>query len=88
MSVAFLFEALSAVLNAKVEGTSSSSRFEVLKERCRRNPKSFAQLLDVGFVEFTFLMQDFGYDAFRTENWDQILLAEAVGVHQRAQDFY
>ena len=46
----------------------------------------FAQFLDVGFVEFTFLVQDFGYDAFGTENWDQILLPEAVSVHQCPQD--
>src|SRR5215467_4405614 len=44
-------------------------------------------VLYVGFVEVTFPMQDFGYDAFRAKNWDKVFLAEAVGFHQCAKDF-
>jgi hypothetical protein len=40
------------------------------------NIKSFAQFLDVGFVQATFLMQDFGYDAFRVKDRNQIFLAQ------------
>ncbi len=50
--------------------------------------ESFAQLLDVGFVEFTFLVQDFGRDTFRAKNGDQVFLAEIIGIHQRAKDFH
>jgi len=33
----------------------------------------------------TFLMQDFGHDAFRTKDGDQIFLAEIIRIHQRAK---
>src|SRR5271168_2031724 len=62
----------------------SSARLE---KRCGGNTESFAQFLDVGFVEGAFLVQDFGYDALGAEDWDQVFLAEVIGVHQRAQDF-
>jgi len=42
----------------------------------------------VGFIEFTFLVQDFGYDAFRAKNRDQIFLAEIIGFHQGAKNFH
>jgi hypothetical protein len=32
-------------------------------------------------------MQDLGYDAFRSKDGDQILLAEIIPIHQRAKDF-
>src|SRR5437868_7269901 len=41
---------------------------QVLEKRCRRNMESFAQFLYVGFVEVTFLVQDFRYDTFRAKN--------------------
>jgi len=44
--------------------------------------ESFAQFLYVGFVEVTFLVQDFGYDAFRAKDWDQVFLPEIIGIHQ------
>src|SRR6266851_7956892 len=59
-----------------------------LEKHCRRNVESFAQFLDVGFVEVTFLVQDFRYDAFRAKDWDQVFLAEIIGIHQRANDFH
>jgi hypothetical protein len=56
-----------------------SSEFE--KHRWR-NIKSFAQFLDVGFVEVTLLMQDFGYDAFRAKDWNHIFLTQIIRIHQ------
>jgi len=50
--------------------------------------ESFAQFLYVSFVEAASLVQGFGYDAFRAKDWDQILLPEIMGIHQRAKDFY
>jgi len=50
--------------------------------------ESFAQFRDVSFVETAFLVQDFGYDAFRAKDWDQVLLAEIMGIHQRTKDFH
>jgi len=47
----------------------------------------FAQFLDVGFVEVTFLVQNLGHDAFGTKDWCQIFLAEIIGIHQRAENF-
>jgi hypothetical protein len=38
--------------------------------------ESFAQFLYVGFVEVTFLVQDFGHDAFRPKDGDQVFLAD------------
>ena len=52
-----------------------------------RNVKSFAQLLDVGFVEVTFLVQDFRYNAFRAKDGDQIFLAEIISIHQGMENF-
>jgi hypothetical protein len=52
-----------------------------------RNIKSFAQFLDVGLIEVTFLMQDFGYDTFRAKDWNKIFLAQIIRIHQRAEDF-
>ena len=49
--------------------------------------ESFAQFLNVGFVEAAFPVQDLGHDALRAENLGQVLLAEIVGLHQRAKDF-
>ena len=43
---------------------SATPRSRELEKHRWRNIKSSAQLLDVGFVEATFLMQNFGYDAF------------------------
>ena len=43
--------------------------------------ESFAQFLDVSFIEAAFLVQAFGYDAFRTKDWDQVFLPEIVGIH-------
>src|SRR5882724_5362260 len=51
------------------------------------NVEPFAQFLDVGFVEVTFLVQNFGHDAFRTKDWYQIFLAEIIGIHQCAENF-
>jgi hypothetical protein len=57
-----------------------------MREKHRwRNVESFAQLLDVGFVELSFLVQHFGYDAFRAKDGDQVFLAEIIGIHQRAK---
>src|SRR6266566_3856258 len=53
----------------------------------RRNVESFAQFLDVGFVEVTLLVQNFGHDAFGAKDWHQIFLAEIIGIHQRAENF-
>jgi len=50
--------------------------------------ESFAQFLYVSFVEITFLVQDFGYDALRAKNWDQVFLAKTIGIHQRTKDFH
>ena len=58
----------------------------LLEKRRRRYVESFAQFLDVGFVEAAFLVQDFGYDALGAEDRSQILLAEIIGIHQRAKD--
>src|SRR6266852_2338639 len=49
-----------------------------LEKRRWRNFKSFAQFLNVRLVERTFLMQDFGDDAFRSKNGHQILLAQLI----------
>src|SRR5262249_42854218 len=49
----------------------------------RRNVESLAQFLYVSFVEFTFLVQHFGHDAFRAKDRDQILLPKIIGIHQR-----
>jgi len=54
---------------------SAANRSSDLEKHRWRNIKSFAQFLDVGFIEVTFLMQDFGYDAFRAKDWYQIFLA-------------
>jgi hypothetical protein len=63
-----------------------STRMEAasLEKRGWRNIKSFAQFLDVGFVEVTFLMQDFGYDAFGAKDWNQVFLAQIIRIHQSA----
>src|SRR5215510_10784399 len=58
---------------------------QVLEKSCRRNMESCTQFLYVGFVDVTFLVQDFRYDTFRAENWDQVFLAKAIGVHQCAE---
>src|SRR6266478_1100042 len=58
------------------------------EKRCWGNVESFAQLLDVGFVELAFPVQDLGYDAFRAKSGDQVFLAEVIGVHQCAKDFH
>jgi hypothetical protein len=42
----------------------------------------------MGSVEVTLPVQDFRDDTFRAKNWDQVFLAETIGVHQRAKDFY
>jgi uncharacterized protein (DUF433 family) len=54
------------------------NRSSELEKRCWRNIKSFAQFLDVGVVKVTFLMQDFGYDAFRAKDRKQIFLAQII----------
>jgi len=72
-------------IRAKARPNGSALTLE--KNRWRKL-KSFAQFLYVGFVEVTFLVQDFGYDAFRTKDWDQILLAETIGIHQCAEDIH
>ena len=41
----------------------------------------------MGFIEVTFLMQNFGYDAFRAKDWNKIFLAQIIRIHQRAEDF-
>ncbi len=41
----------------------------------------------MGFIEVTFLMQDFGYDAFRAKDWNKIFLAKTIRIHQCAEDF-
>jgi hypothetical protein len=43
--------------------------------------ESSAQPLDVSFVEVAFFVQDLGYDAFRTKDRNEVLLAEIVGIH-------
>src|SRR3989442_959525 len=53
-----------------------------------RNVESFAQLLNVGSIEITLSVQDFGHDAFRAKDGDQIFLAEIIGIYQRAKDFH
>jgi len=50
--------------------------------------ESFTQFLYVGFIEVTFLVQDFRHATFRAENWDQVLLAESIGVHQCANHLH
>src|SRR5215472_18611142 len=60
----------------------------LLEKRCRRNMESFTQFLYVGFIEVTFLVQDFRHDTFRAENWDQVFLAETIGVHQCAKHLH
>ena len=67
---------------ARLNGNSATSE----KHRWR-NIKSSAQFLDVGFVEITFLMQDFGYDTFRAKDRGQIFLTKIIGIRQRAKDF-
>jgi hypothetical protein len=52
-------------LELKTVPKSAPNRSRELEKHRWRNIKSFAQFLDVGFVEITLLMQDFGYDAFR-----------------------
>jgi hypothetical protein len=47
--------------------------------------ESFTQFLYVCFVKVPFLVQDLRYDTFRTENWDQVFLAETMGIHQCAK---
>jgi hypothetical protein len=58
------------------------------EKHCGRNVKSLAQLLDVGFVEGAFPVQDFGDDTFRAKDGDQVFLAEIIGIHQGAKDFH
>ena len=58
------------------------------EKHCWRNVESFAQLLNVGSVEITLSVQDFGHDAFRAKDGDQVLLAEIIGIHQRAKNFH
>jgi hypothetical protein len=58
------------------------------EKHCGRNVESSAQLLDVGFIEGAFLVQDFGHDAFRAKDGNEIFLAEIIGIHQRAKDFH
>lgn len=52
-----------------------------LEKHRRRNVESFAQFFYVGFVEAAFLVQHFGYDAFRAKDRRQVFLAEIIGVH-------
>ena len=49
--------------------------------------KAFAQFLDVTFVEGALLVQDLGDDAFGAKDGNEILLAETIGIHQRAEGF-
>jgi hypothetical protein len=50
--------------NLAKERDAPKQRFRKTPKHRWRNIKSFAQFLDVGFIEVTFLMQDFGCDAF------------------------
>lgn len=50
---------------------SAPNRSNELEKHRWRNIKSFAQFLDVGFVEVTLLMQGFGYDAFTAKDYWQ-----------------
>jgi len=50
---------------------SAPNRSNELEKHRWTNIKSFAQFLDVGFVEVTLLMQDFGYDAFTAKDYWQ-----------------
>src|SRR5258708_40082367 len=61
---------------------------QLLEKHCRRNTESFAQFLYMRFVEVPFLVQDFGHDAFRTKDRDQVFLPEIISIHQRAKDFH
>ena len=65
---------------------SAPNRSSELEKHRWRNIKSFAQFLDVGFVEVTLLMQDFGNDAFRAKDWNHIFLAQIIRIHQGAED--
>ena len=56
------------------------------KKHRGRNGEAFAQFLDAGLVEVAFLVQDFRYDAFRSEDGDQVLLTEVMGFHQGSKD--
>jgi hypothetical protein len=66
---------------------SAPNRSSELEKHRWRNIKSFAQFLDVGFVEVTLLMQDLGYDAFRAKDWNHIFLTQITRIRQRAEDF-
>jgi integrase len=61
---------------------SAPNRSSELEKHRWRNIKSCAQFLDVGFVEVTLLMQDFGYDAFRAKDWNHIFLTQIIRIHQ------
>jgi len=59
------------------EMASSLGKFEIrrnhesgslpLEKHCRRNVESFAQFLDVGFVQSAFVVKNLGDDAFGTK---------------------
>src|SRR6266850_499503 len=74
-------------LELRTASMSAPNRSSDLEKHRRRNIKSLAQFLDVGFIQVTFLMQDFRYDAFRAKDWNKIFLAQIIRIHQRAEDF-
>jgi hypothetical protein len=56
-------------LNEATQRGGPNETCEVLKKRSRRNMESFAQFLDVHFIEGPLFVQDFGYDALGAKNW-------------------
>lgn len=62
------------------------SRTSTLEEHRRRYTKSLAQFLDVGLVEFASFVQNFGDDAFRTEDRHQVLLTKVIRIHQPTEN--
>src|SRR5260370_16032099 len=58
-----------------------------LEEEFRGDVEAAAEAFDVVLVEFALAAQDLGDDAGRAENIGQVLLQEAVLVHEELEDF-